>query len=113
MTNIRTVLGNQNPIDANLLCFLRAMRYLWYFFPAIVYENEYIAPCVPFCVKVVRDSTEFRAECRSSQAWDGVFDWHTAYRNIDHDKPVVVITGTTKFYEALATRVRPLGHLAD
>ena len=90
LTNIRNVLDTRNP-DANLLCFVRAMRYLWYFFPKIVYEDEYIAPCVPFCVKVVRDSIAFRAECRSSQAWDGVFDWHPAFRNIDHDKPVVVI----------------------
>ena len=64
-TNIRSLLGN-TPFDENLSCFLRAMRYLWVFFPKDMYSNSQIAPCVPFCVKIVRDSRGFRDECRAS-----------------------------------------------
>ena len=59
---IRNVIGFRNGLidDPYLRVFIRAMRYLWFFFPPRENINEHRPPCVPFVLSVVRSRQEFK-----------------------------------------------------
>ena len=96
--------------DGPLLLFLRVMRYLHSFFPP--YTNKRGgAPYVPFSLDITKGRKEFRWQCHLSEAWEGVYESLDAFTKEDNEDTTVVIRGDLTFFEALASRVRPLGRL--
>ena len=87
------------------------MRYLHSFFPPHPSNKRGGAPHVPFSLDITKGRKEFRWQCHLSEAWEGVYESLDAFTKEDNEDTTVVIRGDLTFFEALASRGRPLGQL--
>ena len=92
---------------------IRSMRYLWQFLPSQEDVGGKRPMLVPFSVSVAPCGEAFRLECQKSQAWEAITHSHPAWDEEDLPHPIVVVQGTRQFFEVLASKVRPLGQLAN
>ena len=68
---------------------------------------------MPFLISVVHCRETFRIDALKADAWTEVSSRHPAFDAEGDIGPVVIIKGTQRFFEVLATKVRPLGKLGN
>ena len=97
-------------LDSGLSLFLITLRYLAPFIP--VHSSTKGPVVVPFTVKVASKVTDLIVACEASRSWRAVYESHPAVADTgDEDRLVTVVTGSERFYEAMAFFVQPLGKL--
>lgn len=97
---------NQDPY---LMSLVQTVRYLAPFFPAYEADSQ---PYVPFVVKICRDAVILRDACRTSDSWPAVYESLPMLTETEkYDGPTTVISGTLRFFQLLASKVRPIGRL--
>lgn len=97
--------------DVGLTLFVIAMRYLAPFIP--IHEPSDKSIALPFSVEVVADLDRMKTLCERSSSWRAVYEGHPAFCELPNRIPIVtVVTGSIRFFEAMASIVLPLGKLS-